>query len=396
MSSVHKCPICNSTEVRVFLERDHVPVLQNLVVNSGSAARVMPHGKLQMAICESCGFVFNRAFELGKFQYDESYDNSQTYSAIFEEHVCSLIQQLLNEWQGHEVRIVEVGCGKGLFLKRLIEATPDAIGYGFDSTYAGPLVDLDGRLRFYRRYYETADGDIGANVVICRHVIEHIPDPLELLTTIRQTLTAVPGAKVYFETPCVRWILTNQAIWDLFYEHCSYFSAQSLTTTFRVAGFEVESVRHVFGGQYLWLEATVARDRTEGVETSADNLATLVQEFANNEIKIRSLIASHLQTAVNKGEVALWGAGAKGVTLANLVDPQGELIRCIVDLNPRKQGHYLPGTGHPIVDYRRLPNLGITTVINMNSNYYAENLNLLNAAQIDVNLVDLADWIGEL
>ena len=34
------------------------------------------------------------------------------------------------------------------------------------------------------------------------------------------------------------------------------------------------------------------------------------------------------------GAIALWGAGAKGVTLANLVDPEQTLFECVVDVNP--------------------------------------------------------------
>ena len=86
------------------------------------------------------------------------------------------------------------------------------------------------------------------------------------------------------------------------------------------------------------------------------------------------------------GRVALWGAGAKGATLANLVDPEGELIDCVVDLNPSKQGGFIPGTGHPIVSYTALPVRDVRTAILMNPNYRAENLALLAQSNIEVNL----------
>src|SRR5213078_3046347 len=100
------------------------------------------------------------------------------------------------------------------------------------------------------------EGAVGlpADVVVCRHVIEHIPRPLDLLRAVRQAVAARPHARVCFETPCVEWVLRNQVVWDFFYEHCSLFSAASLATAFRAAGFEVTDVRHVFHGQYLWLE----------------------------------------------------------------------------------------------------------------------------------------------
>lgn len=50
----------------------------------------------------------------------------------------------------------------------------------------------------------------------------------------------------------------------------------------------------------------------------------------------------------------------------NLVDPNGTLIDCVVDINPRKQGHHLPGTGHPIVAPAELPLRGIQRAVLMN------------------------------
>lgn len=91
------------------------------------------------------------------------------------------------------------------------------------------------------------------------------------------------------------------------------------------------------------------------------------------------------------GGVALWGAGAKGATVSHLLDPQRELIRCIVDLNPQKQGRYIAGTGHPIVDYSRLASFGVRTAILMNPNYRAENERLLRESGISVTLTELID-----
>ena len=84
---------------------------------------------------------------------------------------------------------------------------------------------------------------------------------------------------------------------------------------------------------------------------------------------------------------ALWGAGAKGVTFANLIDGSRELIDCVVDLNPLKQGHYLPGTGHPIVSHQALTARGVSTAILMNPNYREENLALIREAGLDVELI---------
>jgi hypothetical protein len=75
---------------------------------------------------------------------------------------------------------------------------------------------------------------------------------------------------------------------------------------------------------------------------------------------------------------------SKGVTFANLIDPIRELIECVVDLNPNKQGHFVPLTAHPIVDYRTLRDREVATAILMNPNYEQENRALIAEARLPV------------
>ncbi len=168
------------------------------------------------------------------------------------------------------------------------------------------------------------------------------PVPLELLGAIFEALAHRPGARLFLETPCVAWILEHDVVWDFFYEHCSLFTAQSLTTACERAGFTVDAIDHVFGGQYLWLEATnrppgrVSRDPgrhsasggTVRRAAGADDRAVAGRRFANWRAR------------------AGWPSGeraAKGVTFANLVDPDRAYVECLVDINPAKQGGYVAG-----------------------------------------------------
>jgi hypothetical protein len=77
--------------------------------------------------------------------------------------------------------------------------------------------------------------------------------------------------------------------------------------------------------------------------------------------------------------IAIWGAGAKGVTFANLIDPQSQRIACVVDVNPNKQGHFVPGTGHPIVGPMDVQAHGIRTALVLNPNYIYEIESLLTS-----------------
>ncbi|OGT10155.1 MAG: methyltransferase [Gallionellales bacterium RIFCSPLOWO2_12_FULL_59_22] len=383
-----RCPVCEGGRLTTFLRRSQVPVHQNLVVSSRETARSVARGELNLAVCEDCGFVFNRIFDLSRLAYGEDYDNTQSCSAYFDAYLDGLVKDMVERQGVRNSTIVEVGCGKGQFLRKLV-GFPGANnkGFGFDPSYVGADTDLDGRLEFRRCYYDDACTGVAAGVVVCRHVIEHVPEPMALLRSVRAALGHSSGARVFFETPCVEWILRNRVIWDFFYEHCSLFSAASLSLAFERAGFAVERVEHIFGGQYLWLEARIA-DTVLRTSPNHPETAALARDYGANEEALRQEWLSRLAALKVCGKVALWGAGAKGATFANLVDPDCTIIDCAVDLNPNKQGRYLPGTGHPIVAPASLPLRGVRSAILMNPNYREENLHLLAEGGIELDLID--------
>ncbi len=378
------CPLCASRRLSQFLHRSNVPVHQNLLMQTREQAMDIVRGDLAMTVCIDCGFVFNAAFDPAKLNYGESYDNNQGCSSSFQQHLDDLVGLLIDSKGVRNKQVVEVGCGQGQFLQRLVREGGNS-GVGFDPSYSGPEELLDGRMRFESRYYDESCTAVPADVVICRHVIEHVPDPVALLRSVRAAIGERSSAKVYFETPCVEWILSNGVVWDFFYEHCSLFTAESLTTAFEMAGFRVDEVRHIFGGQYLWLEASPV---VSTVTLDGERISDLAALFSREEKQLYRDWQSRIAGYARTGRVALWGAGAKGATFANLIDPGRELIDCLVDLNPNKQGKYVAGSGHAIVDPQQLGERGVTDVVLMNPNYRDENMMILKQAGISLNMIE--------
>jgi SAM-dependent methyltransferase len=363
------CPVC-AADAEEFLRRPRVPVHQHLLLADAAAARRAARGTLALRVCRGCGFVFNAAFDPALLDYGPDYDNTQTASPAFGRHVSGLVRDLVEVHGVCGCRVVEVGCGKGGFLRELV-AYPgaDNVGLGFDPSYLGSESDLGGRLRFSRRFFDAGVG-VTADVVICRHVIEHVPDPLTLLRAVRSALAASPQARVFFETPCVEWILRHQVVWDFFYEHCSLFTADSLAGAFAAVGFAVAGVRHVFGGQYLWLEARL--DGTAWEKRPGESLVHLARAFGVTQAnRVRSWQRC-LDGLGQSGPLAVWGAGAKGVTFCNLADPDGQRVAWVVDMNPAKQGKYVAGTGHPIVAPEQAAAGGMAAAVVLNPNYVTE------------------------
>lgn len=181
------CPICDRPSDAPFLTRQQVCVHQNLVVDTAQAARALRAGTLALHACTECGFVFNAAFDPRLLQYGAAYDNTQTCSPTFQRHAEERADHIVDARGVRNATIVEIGCGNGSFLSALVRRDPGNHGVGFDPSYVGPDRAMDGRVRFERRFYDETCGGIDADAIVCRHVIEHIPRPVDLLRTVRRT-----------------------------------------------------------------------------------------------------------------------------------------------------------------------------------------------------------------
>jgi len=89
--------------------------------------------------------------------------------------------------------------------------------------------------------------------------------------------------------------------------------ARSLRVAFERSGFRVRDIRHVFGGQYLWLKPACGR---YAVVADAGDIPLLAQQFAAEDARLAEAWRARIGALRQQGKVAIWGAGAKGATLA--------------------------------------------------------------------------------
>ncbi|MCD8140586.1 MAG: class I SAM-dependent methyltransferase [Planctomycetaceae bacterium] len=341
----------------------------------------MPHGDLEFYGCPECGFLWNKAFK--QVSYNSNYVNNQSHSSYFARYLEETIHSLIEDENLRGKHIVEVGCGQGDFLRLLAARSGESItGTGFDPTYKGQceVRSEDGNkviLRFYPQSASPTKLVTKADAVISRHVIEHIQYPTKFIVDLSSLLDH--NGKLFIETPCAEWIVRNHVSWDFFYEHCSVFSVNALVRLVESSGFTVDAVEHRFGGQYLWLSAR----RVTSVKTSIDR-------FAADEREWKTRTDSVISTLTQKGNIALWGAGAKGVTFANEFDSEGVRFVAVVDVNPDKQGKFVPSSGHRIVAPEALKQLNISSIILLNPNYHDEIRHQLASLDLSCELIDLS------
>ena len=225
---------------------------------------------------------------------------------------------------------------------------------------------------------------VPGRALVCRHTLEHIPKTRVFLDDVRRWAAANDGADSLFEVPDAGRIIEQKAFWDVYYEHCSYFTDTTLAASFRVAGLEPTRIERVYGDQYLVLEAVPA-ERAEPEPESAAPVIRSALDFARaTEARIR-LAASSLEQLHNDGPVVLWQAGGKALSLLTLTNTDA-LVAGVVDANRAKRGLFLPGTGVEILAPEDLQGLRPRHVVVMNDVYLDEIATTLAGLRVGASL----------
>ncbi len=376
------CPICNSSKILDIIEIKNIPVYCNILLNSFENALNVPRGNINFVFCENCSHFFNSTFDLNVIEYSAIYENSLHVSHIFQKYAEDLAKYLIDKYNLFHKTIIDIGCGRGDFLK-LICNLGNNVGYGFDKSY---VYDAEfkydqGNVRFIQGYYSSKYNNIYPDLILCRHVLEHIPNPVNFLKDLIG-FTPNKDTIYYFEVPNVLHILNNYSIWDIIYEHCSYFSESSLAYSFNSSDLQILNINSAYNNQFLQIEAKFNVDQFEksneySIEPSIKNLAVNLKSQFDNKI---SNLEKQCTSLLRQGKkIVVWGAGSKGVTFLNILN--NNEIKYIVDINPRKHGKFISGSGAKIVSPNFLTEYNPEYVFLMNSVYQDEveqNLEKLN------------------
>lgn len=364
------CPACEEGEVSEFLDIGDMPMRVGVQYTTADAARSCARGRIRLARCPNCEFVMNAAFAPESMEYGPSYDNDLGGSAVYRAYERSVAERLIRRYDLNGRRIIEIGCGSGSFLENLCDLGQNS-GIGFDPGLDEARLPRHDRVRFVRDFYPgTRTQAVEADLVACRQVFEHVADPLAFLKTLGASLGK--SSILYFEVPNFREVLESGALWTIIYEHCSYFTPESLSRVFSRAGFRVLHCEESYNGTFTSVEATLADGAGEPAQFHGVGNGVSIETLAR---RARSQLAAWRQRVdefVQAGRrVVLWGAGARAVCFLNALGITSEIGQ-VVDVNPRKRGKFLGGGGQQIIAPADLLEIRPDVVILTNSIYREE------------------------
>lgn len=376
------CPACASAALSRIAIVPDVPTNSCLMLDHEAEAVAFPRGDIDLACCEACGFIFNRAFDPALCEYSDRYEPTQAYSPTFNRFHQDLAARLAARVPLAGRQVVEVGCGQGQFLHLLCGLT-GAAGIGFDPCLdhrRGDVVrDRAGTVRLVGEFFSEASvGGLTADLLVCKMTLEHIPAAGRFAAlaaaVARASAARCPnGMQLFIQVPDSLRILRDCAFEDIYYEHCNYFTEPSLRAPFGRHGFRTEEVFLECDGQYLAILARYDGDIAEAPDPEAlAPLRSLADGFRTAlALKVKSWRGIVAEQRARGRSIVLWGSGSKGVSFISALGQDAATAR-VVDINRHRQGRYMVGSGHPIVRPEALRAAPPDTVIVMNAVYVPE------------------------
>src|SRR5438093_3109267 len=176
--SLLRCPSCGGSRRTSFYSQERVPVHSCLLLPTREEAERFPRGTIRLAFCEDCGCIWNTEFDPTLTAYSPAYEDSQAFSPRFRTFADELAAELVERYDVHGKRVLEIGCGKGDFLLRLCGLGGNS-GTGIDpavDSVEGAESDAEG-VTFIADVYSERYTGIPADLIVCRHTLEHLPNP---------------------------------------------------------------------------------------------------------------------------------------------------------------------------------------------------------------------------
>jgi hypothetical protein len=188
-----------------------------------------------------------------------------------------------------------------------------------------------------------------SDLIIARHLLEHCQNPRSFLEGLSHLLTA--RGYLVLEVPDTSKVFATSQYAFVWEEHTMYFIEDTLRTTLTNCGFEIiDFVRYPY--QIEDSLVVVAR------RMSDESLSVKVNHPSrNNSEKKEDYFHTPVDTKADQWRKALlatssprliFGAGHLAIRFLNFYK-LSDLFVAVIDDQPEKQGHIMPGSGLPIL-----------------------------------------------
>lgn len=338
MKKIKCCPICESSDHREIITKNaslSSALLYESAKNVGETVQVC------ITQCNSCGHIFNKAYneinavsiyENSVYRLKQSKSGSMAAST---DELYTIFQEKYSKNTGFK-NCLEIGAGSNDFSNLISDLfySVYSIDPSFSSHSPHPaaknqkIIEAFFNLETQKKYFS----DKSFDVIIARHVIEHVLDPKEFIKTALCCLKK--NGVLYVEIPNSSTSWTNNNFLDIFNDHVHYFSINTFVNLCIQLKLNVQKIVHFFDNQHIGFFLMRQTD--------------VLQSVIENEQKFLNKLKSYEEKGYS---YAIWGLGAQGVALVDLIaDAQIMRPSYLFDSDSKKIGLFTGRKDFPSIE----------------------------------------------
>ena len=228
------CYICDSDDASLVVEQKFVDKYLSLIDPTYN------QGPRSLVACNVCGLVYRRP-QIDEADATSLYENFRDSTVLTEtpdeyfDRISSLPagesenHAKLTWLQGHigdflgtpGRRVLDIGCGGGVFLHKFMEWYPGWAGFGVEPTPAfADLARRRAELEVAEQMYQPGIFERGFDLICILQVFEHVLDPITFLRGVAADLAE--GGFAFIESPHLSDLPHMPADHDRFHAHHVY------------------------------------------------------------------------------------------------------------------------------------------------------------------------------
>ncbi len=359
-----KCRHCDTPLTHTYLDLGSAPP-SNAYLRHEQLSCPESWLPLRMLVCDHCWLVQTEDFAGRELLFDADYAYFSSCSSSWLAHAERFVENAVQTLElSSQHCVVEIAANDGYLLQYVQQAGIRCLGVEPTASTAAAArgKGIPVREVFFGR--ETAKQLLAegwaADLMVANNVLAHVPDINDFAAGFATLLK--PSGVVSFEFPHLLNMVQLNQFDTAYHEHFSYLSLHAVQSILHKQGlqiFNVEQLPTHGGSLRVWAQHTdgglhqvktavaamLAAEKAAGMLTTDFYAAAQRRAEAAKNGLLKALISMREQGL----KVAAYGAAAKGNTLLNFAGVRPDLITCVADLSPGKQGKYLPGSRIPIV-----------------------------------------------
>ncbi|MDP3901391.1 MAG: class I SAM-dependent methyltransferase [bacterium] len=352
------CRICSSQDMTLFLSLGEMP-LANAFLAKKELTKPEPAFPLDVYFCKNCSLVQLCDIVDPKILF-KNYTYLTSASRPLVKHFVDLSKEVADNFlQSASDLVVEIGSNDGVLLGGL-KGHGQVLGIEPDEKIAD--LARNRGIRTLTNFFTSSLAEKvakefdKANVILANNVVAHINDLKDVFDGIK-VLLADDGVFI-FEVHWVGNLIGDGGFDQIYHEHLSYFSLNALNKAADLWGLKIVDVKKIpIHGQSLRVYMKKTGEVLNSVEQLLEEEGELgllkestYHDFAQKVKRSKDSLVSLLMGLKEQNKTIVgYGAPAKGNTLLNYYAIDGEVLDCIIDTTPFKQGLYTPGTHIPVL-----------------------------------------------